>query len=254
MHYRATNRHYLSESKIYKEGNYSYKVENNKYYYSTDGGKTWTEQTKPAGIEAIKAVIAKQGGDVSKKPTPPQNPTQYDVPGIYRSVNLPGYGSVHIDNRNYKNRALENGASDILIWAADGTDKTHLFNFECLTGGVDKDKFKGTVTSEMTEYLSDYFCGPEVRAKGLARVAIRTITGREGQKFEVALKKSKNEDIVNITSGNMSAFLWFSPPFAKFSCSGGNFTEGEDKFTNAAKPAEVASFITTVKNFCQTGM
>jgi hypothetical protein len=62
MYYTGSAKKYLTEQKVYKDGGYSYKVENNKYYYSTDDGKTWSEQTKPEGIKAIQGVIAKQGG------------------------------------------------------------------------------------------------------------------------------------------------------------------------------------------------
>jgi hypothetical protein len=76
MYYTGSAKRYLAEQKIYKEGTYSYKVENNKYYYSTDDGKTWAEQTKPAGIQAIKDVIAKQGGTTSASTTTKQGGTE----------------------------------------------------------------------------------------------------------------------------------------------------------------------------------
>lgn len=76
MYYKGSAKRYLAEQKIYKEGSYSYKVQNNKYYYSTDDGKTWAEQTKPEGIKAIKAVIEKQGGTTAASTTTKQGGTE----------------------------------------------------------------------------------------------------------------------------------------------------------------------------------
>lgn len=218
MHKKATNRQYLSEQKIYKEGAYSYKVVNNKYYYSQDDGKTWAEQTKPEGIKAIQGVITKQGGTIAQTPqTPPGNPSKYSTPGTYYAT-APNGTSIGINNTEYKKQDWQDlgGSGRVYLYGQD--PKTGKWNISygsvsCNTGQIDGNYKPLGTSNEVIEYVSNNFCGEEIGKKGRMSGREVTVTTSKGTYPIKSVWKRKNDDLAQWKEA------WFTDSLADISCS-----------------------------------
>lgn len=231
MHYKASNRQYLTEQKIYKEGNYSYKVENNKYYYSTDG-KTWTEQTKPEGIKAIQAVITKQGGTIpaaTTTQTPPGNPSKYSTPGTYYTT-APNGTSIGVNNTEYKKQNWQDlgGSGRVYLYGQD--PKTGKWNISygsvsCNTGQIDGNYKPLGSSNEVIEFVSNNFCGEEIGKQGRMSALEVKVTTSKGTYPLKSVWKRKN----NVTAEWKES--WFTDPLGLISCSAKEVVL-TDKFKN----------------------
>lgn len=218
MYYTGSAKRFISEQKIYKEGTYSYKVENNKYYYSTDDGKTWSEQTKPDGIKAIKAVIEKQGGTIAQKPqTPPGNPSKFSTPGVYYST-APNGTSIGVNNTEYKKQDWQDlgGSGRVYLYGQD--PKTGKWNISygsvsCNTGQIDGNYKPLGSSNEVIEYVSNNFCGEEIGKEGRMRQIEPSVTLSTGTYPLKTVWKRNN----NVTATWKSR--WFTDPLALISCS-----------------------------------
>lgn len=231
MYYKGSAKRYLAEQKIYKEGTYSYKVENNKYYYSTDDGKTWAEQTKPEGIKAIKAVIEKQGGTVDQKPqTPPGNPSAYSTPGFYQSIKAPSGISIGVNNMEYQKKEMTDLSGSGTVRLAGQNQKTGRWDIDygyvsCNTGQIGGN-YKPLGTSyEVVEFVSNNFCGEDIAKRGRMMSSEPKANLSTGETPMKTVWKRKNEDFAQWKS------RWYTDSLADISCSSKKVTF-TDKYKN----------------------
>ena len=218
MYYKGSAKRYLAEQKIYKDGTYSYKVENNKYYYSTDDGKTWAEQTKPEGIKAIQGVITKQGGTIAQTPqTPPGNPSAYSTPGTYY-VKGPKGISLGVNNREYKKQDWQDlgGSGRVYLFGQD--TKTGKWNISygsvsCNTGQIDGNYGPLGTSNEVIEYVANNFCGEVIGKKGRMSGSEPKVTTSKGTYPIKSVWKRKNDDLAQWKEA------WFTDSLADISCS-----------------------------------
>jgi len=224
MYYTGSAKKYLTEQKVYKDGGYSYVVLNGKYYYSQKPNpdpkklEDWTEQTKPTGIQAIKDLIAKQGGTVAQTPqTPPGNPSKFSTPGTYYTT-APNGTSIGVNNTEYKKQDWQDlgGSGRVYLYGQD--PKTGKWNISygsvsCNTGQIDGNYKPLGSANDVVEYVSNNFCGEEIGKQGRMSGREVTVTTSKGTYPIRTVWKRKN----NVTAEWKEA--WFTDPLAIVSCS-----------------------------------
>ena len=219
MYYKGSAKRYLAEQKIYKAGTYSYKVENNNYYYSTDDGKTWAEQTNHEGIKAIQGVITKQGGTIAQTPqTPPGNPSAYSTPGFYEYVKAPSGISIGVNNREYQEKSMSDLGGSGRVYLSGQDPKTGRYNISygsvsCNTGQIDGNYKPLGASYEVVEFVFNNFCGEDNAKKGRMMASEPKANLSAGETPIKTVWKRKNEDFAQWKE------RWYTDSLADISCS-----------------------------------